>query len=70
MDQYIYIYMHIRIYIYIGGWGVSPTGKLFLFVRRARTHRLPSEIRAQNRDMGPFPFPFRPGRSSLFPSVT
>ena len=41
--------------------GVSPTGKSFCFVRRVRAHRLPSEIRAQNRDRARSLFPFAVG---------
>ncbi len=43
----------------IGGRGVSPTGKSFRFVRRARTVWMPSEIWVRNV-VWPFSlFPFR-----------
>ena len=45
--------------------GVSRSGKSFRFVGRARTHRMPSEIRAPSRFRAPSPFSFGPGMSPV-----
>ena len=54
-------------YISIGGWGLSPTGKSFRFVRRARTHRMPSEDLRPKLVPHSFTFPLWPRDIFPFP---
>ena len=53
---------------WIGGWGVTPTGKSFRFVRACARSGCQVEFEPKSGE-GVFPFPFWPAEFSLFPCV-